>query len=225
MSQSVLPESWMHRATAYELLSLAFLLPTREVAEALVAGEFAAACDETFNALGLDDGVVAEAVCMMRECEGSDAEEVFRALRREHTRLYIGEKFPPVTPYVGVWAAQQRGQQGLLFVGRETMDIERFMLRCGVAKNLAAGQTNDPVDHIGTVCEFLKFLCLVNARALQAPENASIEEGDFEKFIADHLVDYARWCSEQTVELTRLSFFRAAAMLLDGTVVLSVPAE
>lgn len=225
MGQTSMPESWMYRATAYELLSLAFLLPTREVAEALVAGEFAAACDEAFKVLGVDGEVVNEAVRMMREHEGGDAEEAFRSLRREHTRLFIGEKFPPITPYAGVWAAQQRGQQGLLFVGRETMDVERFMLRCGVAKNLAAGQANDPVDHVGTICEFLKFLCLVNAKAVQEPEGASIEDGDFEKFVADHFADYARWCSEQTAELTRLPFFRAAAMLLSETVALPIPAE
>ena len=210
----ITPELWMSRATAWELLSLAFLLPTRELAEAVAAGEYAAACEEAFGALGCDPKVTGAVRSLLLPYEGSDADEVFHALRREHTHLFIGEKFPPITPFVGVRAAEKRGQQGMLFVGRVTVEIEHFMLRCGVAKDLSAGHVNDPVDHVGTVCEFLKFLCLVNARAVAAPPNAQIVEGDYDVFVATHFAEYAEWLAGQLAELARIPFFQAAGILL-----------
>ncbi len=210
----ITPEAWMHRAAAWELLSLAFLLPTRETAEVLVAGEYAAACDEVFGSLESDPELLAKACALLSEHEGADAEETFHKLRHEHTHLFIGEKFPPATPFVGVRAAEKRGQKGMLFVGRETIDIEHFMLRCGVAKDLAAGHVNDPVDHVGTVCEFLKFLCLVNARAVAAPPNAQIAEGDYDEFVAKHFAEYAEWLSGKLAELARTPFHQAGGILL-----------
>ncbi|MEG0758376.1 MAG: molecular chaperone TorD family protein, partial [Raoultibacter sp.] len=145
---------------------------------------------------------------------GQDELETYHSLRKEHTHLFVGERESPVTPYVGVWAAQQRGQNGLLFVGKESLEIERFMSRCGVTKNLAAGQVNDPMDHVGTICEFMKYLCLANARAIQIPEHVVIEEEDFEVFAQKYFSPYALWCSDQIARLARCSFYAAAAILL-----------
>lgn len=204
-------ENWMCKATAWELLSLAFLPPSREASEALAAGEFAEACGECLEALAVDGE---RALGLLEGYSGVDADAAYHELRREHMHLFVGEREPLVTPYVGVRAAQARGQRGLLFVGRESMAIERFMRERGVAKDLAAGQSNDPVDHLGTVCEFLKFLCLVNARAVAVPEGFEIAEGDYEAFLRDHFAEYAAWCSAELVEKARTPFYQAMGIML-----------
>lgn len=219
-ADEVSADAWMTRATLFELLSLGLLKPERAVAEALTSGEFAAACAETLVTLGLKDAAAVTAE-LLAGYEDADAEGAYHEILREYTRLFVGEREPLVTPFAGVRAAQAKGQQGLLFVGKESMDVERFMRRAGVAKNLAAGQSNDPVDHIGTMCEFCKFLCLVNARAVAPAEGAVVEAGDFDRFMADHFVPYATWCAVQLRELSRIPFYGAMAVMLDAAVSLS----
>lgn len=139
-------DEWMARAALFELLSLGLLKPGRPIAEALASGEFAAACAETLGALGLGDAAAAAGVDLA-DYEGDNAEKIYHEVLREYTRLFVGTREPLITPFAGVRASQAQGQRGLLFVGKESMAVERFMRRCGVAKNLAAGQSNDPAPH------------------------------------------------------------------------------
>ena len=211
------PDGWMACATLFELLSLGLLTPERPLAEAACEGELASACAETLKALGCDAAAaVVNEQLMVYTGESEDA--VFHQILREHTRLFVGTRVPPITPYAGVRAAQSRGQRGLLFVGPESMAIERFMKRCGVAKDLAAGQSNDPVDHVGTMCEFLKFLCLVNARAVAPVEGAHVEADDFDRFMAERFAPYATWCAGRIRELSAVPFYLAMADMLDVAV-------
>lgn len=206
-------QRWMNRATLFELLSLGLLKPERPLAEALHDGAYREACEEVLENLSLGgDASVSE---YLTGYEGADADKTYHEILREYTRLFVGEREPLVTPFAGVRAAQAHGQRGLLFVGPESMAIERFMRRAGVAKNLAAGQSNDPVDHVGTMCEFAKFLCLVEARAVAPAEGAVVEEGDFDRFMADHFAPYALWCATRLRELSSVSFYRAIADMLN----------
>ena len=81
-------------------------------------------------------------------------------------------------------------------------------------KDLAAGQANDPVDHIGIVCEFLMFLCLLNAGAVRPTEGARVEAGDFDTFATEHFAPYAAWCAERISQVTESPFYHAIAALL-----------
>lgn len=214
---------WMIRATAYELAALAFMLPTRELGEALVTGEYAAATEEVFAALGVDEETRACVAGLLAGAVGKDGEEEFRSLRREHTRLFIGAKKPPITPYVGVHAATLRGQDALLFVGKESMEIERFMHRYGINKDFAAGQANDPLDHIGTVCEFLKFMCLVNAKAIKVSEETQATESDIVVFLATYISEYAEWFATEVTDMTVMDEFKAFALMLKTIVQYPLP--
>lgn len=214
MESKMTAERWMHRASAFELLSLAFLLPSRSLAEAVATGEYAEAAGEAFGLAAPGDERVTTAATHLAAAADGDAEATLHALRREHTRLFVGEKEPPLTPYAGVWRAQQQGQRGLLFVSETSLAIERFMTRCGVAKDLDAGQTNDPVDHIGTMAEFLQFLCLVRAEAVRAPAGAAIGADDFGTFLTEHFAPYATWLASELGAQTRSDFFKGAALLL-----------
>lgn len=214
MSDKDMLRDWMYQAAAYELLALAFLPPSRELSDALTLGEFADACEETLKALKCTNVDVAWTTSFLSEYEKKESEVVFHELRKEYTYLFVGEREPLVTPFVGIWSAQQRGQKGLYFVGKESIEIEHFMRRCGVAKNLKAGHSNDPVDHVGTICEFLKFLCLINAQAIQIPEETNVKVDDFEIFLSEHFTSYAEWCSAQVYEKARCPFYKAMGLLL-----------
>lgn len=224
MERTITPQDWMYRASAFELLSLPLLTPTQSLAQAVASGEYAQACKETFHLVAPDDPRVEEACALVAEPVADDEQEALHRLRREYTRLFVGEKEPPITPYAGVRSAQRQGKKALLFVGEESLAIERFMHRCGVTKNLAAGQANDPLDHIGTMAEFLKLLCLVNAQAVQAPEGSHIEAADFDEFASSHFAPYALWCAEELAAQTRLPFYRGIALLLAATTSAVVPA-
>ena len=209
-------QAWMARAQACEMLSLAFLCPEAKTAAALSDGGFAAALQEAMEALRCGEEAVREAGAILSPYAGRDAEDVFHEIRREHTRLFVGVRKPLVTPYLGVWVQEEAGKDALLAVGARSMEIERFMRRCGVSKNVEAGQANDPMDHVGSVCEFLEFLCLVNARAVRKPEGSEICDGDYAVFIGRYLQDYGRFCCAHLREASSCGFYRAAALLLEA---------
>lgn len=207
-------QTWLNRAALYELLALGFLRPEPTTAEALASGELAEAADEVLAALGAAADVRAAVAGELAPCNGADADDIYHEILRDYTRLFVGEREPAVTPYAGVRAAQERGQAGLLFVGRESMAIERFMRTRGAKKDLSAGQSNDPVDHVGTVCEFLKYLCLVNARAVKPAAGAQVAEADFALFWRDLWGFYPSWCADEVERLASTGFYRAMALLL-----------
>lgn len=209
-------DTWMSRAAAYELCALGFLFPTRVLAEALASGEFEESCREVMGNLELEAAPI-DATCeLLDSCCGVDVDELFHELRKTYTGLFIGEKLPPITPYVGLWATQQRGEEGVLFLTRDALEIERFLRRCGVGKNLAANQVNDPVDHVGTLCEFLKFLCLVKAQAVEASPGATIGEEDFETFRTTYVAPYAAWLAEELPSRTDCKFYQAMGLFIDA---------
>lgn len=214
-------EQGMVRAAAFELLSLMFLLPDAKLAEALASGEFAAACDEVAAALVEPSDQVADVSSgMFSGYAGREAEGVLHEVRAEYTRLFVGEKLPAITPFVGVWAAQQQGQDALLFVSKQSLEIERLMHRCGVAKDIAGGQSNDPLDHFGTMCEFAKYLDLVAAGAVSVPEGFEVTAQDAETFMEEHFRPYASWLVGALREHARRPFYEDAAGFL--SIVLTV---
>lgn len=208
-------EQTMVRATAFELLSLMFLLPDSKLAEALAAGEFAAAGNEVSAALTDQSGHATEGSSELFSCyAGRDADEVLHEVRAEYTRLFVGEKLPIITPFAGIWAAQQQGQDALLFVSKQSLEIERLMHRCGVAKDLPSGQVNDPLDHFGTMCEFAKYLHLVSAGAVAVPEGFEVSDDDFTGFMAEYFRPYATWLVGALREQARRPFYEDAAGFL-----------
>ena len=203
--------SWESRAALYELLARTFLFTEREVSDALVSGEYADAVAELAVAVGLGSEVACEARTALEPYRGADADRVFHDLRREYTRLYVGSKEPPITPYAGVWSAKRKGILPLLFVGRESMEIERFMRGFGMKK---AGSSNDPMDHIGSMLEFLMHLCSVKAGIVEPSNGAEAAEGAYAEFYGRHFVDFAHAFAGETIQLGNEPFFVVGARLL-----------
>lgn len=127
------------------------------------------------------------ATCL-RVYEGMDPEVLRHRLGAEHTRLFIGAPEPVVSPYEGVWRAEDEGVPPLLMVNPHTMDVERFYHSCGLGKPEG---TNEPLDHISTELEFMQYLASVRAGIVEPV--ADIEEGAqaaFQQFSHEH---FALW--------------------------------
>lgn len=204
-------QAWINKAALYEILALAFLYPREDIASALVKGEYAEALEEIARANGLDEAVVLDAVADLVDFKGKHPDAFLHELRAEYTRLFIGVLEPVVSPFAGVWYAEEIGAEPLLFVSKESMAVERFMRSCGVGQ---AEGTNEPLDHVGTELEFLQYLCLLRAGAVQPPDDVTIPEEAYEEFYAAHFSAWSKKFAQRTIENSRSPFFKAMGRVL-----------
>ncbi len=207
---------WQVRTTAWELLSLSFAYPTHDVAAAVASEEWADAAQEIATALGLE--LAFGAFEGMDIYVGAEEEALLHQLRTEATRLFVGAPSPVVSPYEGVWRAEDDGVQPLLFVNPHSMEVERFMKQCGLGRPEG---TNEPLDHAGTECSLLEFLAGVEAGIMALPEGidaASLPGGSAEvayaKFLEDHAQTWMPRFAAKTADETREPFYCAVSALL-----------
>lgn len=204
---------WMNKAAQYELLALAFAYPSEETTHALVSGEYAEAFEEIGALTDASPGYLADWAKALRAYAGLDRNEVLHRLRREYTRLFIGQGKTLISPYAGVWDALERGKEPILMIGAESMEIERFMRRCGIGQPEG---TNEPLDHIASLLEFLYFLCLVKADAVKPANHADVRDDDYQAFFDDHFEVFSRAFANAVLENAKEPFFVSSArMLLD----------
>lgn len=203
-------KTWEGRAALYELLAKTFLLTEREVVEALVSGDYGEALAELIAANDMQAGFE-EAEDVLSRYRRKDENDVFHALRREYTRLYIGSGGPLVVPYAGTWDALGRGLEPLLFVSGGSMEVERFMRAFGIEH---AGNSNDPLDHIGSMLEFLMHLCMLKAGLVKSLESFESPEKAYGEFYEEHFIEFAHAFAEETIGKSKEGFFIVAARVL-----------
>lgn len=204
------PEQWINKAALYEILAQTYLFTTETLADAVRSGEYAEALAEIVELNGLKL-TAKDVVEPLNDYKGRNSDEVFHELRREYTRLFIGAKEPLITPYGGSWYALERGQKPILFVGKESMAVERFMRRCGTVQPEG---TNEPLDHIGSELEFLQYLCLIKAEVVVPTEGVEILPNDYDDFYQEHFRWFAELFAKAILEKSEMPFFRAGAQVL-----------
>ena len=96
-------------------------------------------------------------------------------------------------------------------VGAESMAIERFMRRCGVGQPEG---TNEPLDHVASLLEFLYYLCLVKADAVRPPAHADVRDDDYRAFFDAHFAKFAVPFADEVMRRTTESFFASSAWML-----------
>jgi TorA maturation chaperone TorD len=205
-------QDWLYKAALYEILAKGYLVPTRGLVEILVRGEYAEALGEIAEKNGLDPSVSATAVkdLAIYGCE-ENTEELFHLMRAEYTALFVGSPKPIVSPYAGVWAAKGQGTEPLLFVNEEALAIERFMRSCGIGRPKG---TNEPLDHIASLLEFLQCLCLVRAGVAILPTGAKMPKNAYETFYATHFSAFSKKLATATIEAARIPYYRAVSQIL-----------
>jgi len=177
-------DNWVDKAMLFELLQMALGYPERAAAEALASGEYAEALAEAVVACGMGEELAGAVKADLAAYAGRDAEGLWHELRVEYTRMFVGTPEMLVAPFAGIWYAQEVGVDPLLFVNKESMAVERTMKACGLVRPEG---TNEPLDHIATECEFLNYLCLARAGAV---EGAAVPEGAYEDFYGER---FAWW--------------------------------
>lgn len=211
--------AWHVRATAWELLALAFRYPDEALADAVASGEWAEAACEVAGALGL---ALPEGFGT-RQGDGVDASSAdLHALRAEATRLFVGAPDAACSPYEGVWRARADGVRALLFANPRSMAVERFARSCGLGRPAGA---NEPLDHVATECELLEHLAL-RAAGIPAPEGAPADAGlpggspeaAYGAFLAEHARRWMPAFAESLAAEARHPFYCAAAAYLGAFV-------
>lgn len=207
---------WRLRATIWELLAFSLRYPSMELAGAVASGEWAESAQEVADSLGLG---FTEEGSLDRMLE-SDVVDLLRSLRIEATRLFIGAKEPAVSPYEGVWRAEQDGVHPLLFVNPHSMKVERFCKACGLTRPEG---TNEPLDHAATECEVLMYLASLEGGifALSDGVVAGAMPGGspsaaYKAFLRDHIGAWMPQFAERLAEEARHPFYKVVGKLLRG---------
>lgn len=201
---------WIAKAELFELLSMALRFTDWELTEVLVTGEYADALAEACGGVGLLNDVTSEAIEQLAAYKGRNNEEVFRDIRCEYTRLFVGVDGPVVSPYAGVHYAEGIGVTPALFVNREAMAVERLARDCGLARPEG---TNEPLDHIATELEFLEYLCLDRAGVVNS-EGGVVPADAYENFYEERFAPYARHIAGLVTESTGEPLFLAASAII-----------
>lgn len=181
-------ENWIGKAELFEALSLAYRYYDKDMAEAVSSGAYADALCGAIEVAGLGDELASEVRELLAAYRGADVEQLFHALRKENTRLFVGAPHAAVSPYAGVWYAEDVGVQPVLFVNKESMAVERFMESCGAGR---PEKTNEPLDHIAAELEFLEYLCLDRAGVINKDADV-VPDGSYESFYEERFISFAK---------------------------------
>lgn len=210
-------QTWQTKATMWELLAVSLRYPDDTLLQAVASGEWESAAVEVAGALGLTlpEGF-GEQARQAREVAAADGG--IDVLRGEATRMFISPYKPACSGYETMWRAADDGVNPLLFVNKHAMAVERFYRSCGLK---GAEGTNDPLDHIGSECEFMAFLATLAAGA-KRPEGVPADEdlpggspaAAYAAFKDEHIDKWVPRFSAKMLEASRTPFFRATSMLL-----------
>jgi TorA maturation chaperone TorD len=93
------------------------------------------------------------------------------------------------------------------------MDVERYLHKYGVRQ---AEGTNEPLDHIATMLEFLQYFALVNAQAVLPSEGVDIPEDAFRGFIDAYRVDWVGEFAQAVSTNAGESLYQTMAQVLQA---------
>lgn len=192
----------------FRLLSVAFKPPTSDLANVVVSGDLSKAMADTWRALGLDSEKVDAFVSVLDGYRGDDAEGTLHELRREHTRLFLGNP-PLVENSEGPWRKKAEGKIGVdLMVNSYSLEIQEFMRQCGAVK--AKGR-NDCIDYIEVECEFAAML----AEQPQYLVDLGKDPLDLlDSFMDEHMKKWVPGFCAEVAEKTRLPYYRELCGLM-----------
>lgn len=169
------------RAMLYSALALGFHIPT----------------DETMKRLGSEEGseALGEAAQLLESYHGPDLCSAVRALNSKHqalpallssfARLFGHTARGAVSPY-----ETEYGSEALFQQPHDLGDLKGFYLAFGLTLN---AKEHERADHISCECEFLSFLAMKEAYALENRDPSMLEEvrKATRLFLQDHLARFA----------------------------------
>lgn len=181
----------------FQLLSVFMHLPKKEMATGLLDGSIAEDVTTIFRELGFkreNTRTIEDAFIKIKEC-GKNEEELLSELRQEYTRLFNHPKKPAIPIYEALFRYQPDKDdeaRPLLFVSPAALDAERCYKKAGLKLSKAV---NESGDHMGIEMEFMMYLYLQKAKAIQENDEGELARRDeeIEEFNRLHL---KRWAVE-----------------------------
>ncbi len=138
----------------FKLFSVAFEPPTLPLAQAVTSGSLQRDMKTVWDDLELDDKAITEFINAISVYKDRDSDDVLHELRRETTRIFLGDK-PLIANSEGMWRMRFEGRQAVLIINSYSLEVAQFMRKCGVVKT---EKYNDCIDYIELECDFASIL-------------------------------------------------------------------
>lgn len=193
----------------FKLFAVAFRPPTIGAwIDSIVSGSLRNDIETTWVALGLPKEPLAEFCIKLDEYAERDTEEVLHELRREETRLFIGEN-PLIENSEGTYLQRKNGvKQPIRMISQHSVAVADFMRSCGVTRQ---EKYNDCIDYLENECDFCGYL----ATEPQYLIDLGIDPlNKLDEFVNDHMLLWVPgFCSEVKTE-TKVSYYAGIALLM-----------
>lgn len=194
------------RAQVYTLLSLGFRSPADELVAGLRNGAFRRELQRALRAAGAP-----LPVHDIRTLAGSrdrpPSSTLARALRLEHTSLFVGPHALPAPPYESVFREPTWG-----VMGETTLEVRHAYETMGFALQPEAGELP---DHVAVELEFLACLAEEEAMAWSAADELTalhwLEEEH--TFLERHLGQWLPTLTDRVIAATTSPFYRSLARI------------
>lgn len=166
----------LSRAILYSALALGFRPPTEETTARLCANEGTAVIAAAAALLDPDGDAGIDAASVRLSAYAST-----RSAAESHARLFGHTARGGVPPY-----ETEYGSEALFQQPQEMGDLMGFYRAFGLAVNV---DEHERADHVSCECEFLCFLALKEAHALEREDDAMVQETRKAErlFLRDHL--------------------------------------
>lgn len=138
----------------FKLFSISFMPPTRELARLVTSGELQNNAETIWKSLALPSAAIEAYGVEMNTYIGRNEDDVLHELRREHTRLFLGDK-TLIANSEGMWRMKEEGRIAFRMINTYSREVADFMRECGVVRTK---KYNDCIDYIENECDFASFL-------------------------------------------------------------------
>lgn len=196
-------------STLFKLFSIAFSPPTSAQVETISAGLFQNDIKSIWEATELPQDKIDTFSNALRPYVGVDGEELLHELRREFTRLFLGDQ-PLIANSEGMWRMKAEGRRAVLIINTYSLEVADFMRQCGVVK---AEGYNDCVDYIETECDFAAFLASEPDHLIDLEKDpASL----LDEFLDKHLLVWAPGFCTEVATTSCVVYYQALSVLLSA---------
>lgn len=193
----------------FRLFAVAFRPPAIGAwADSIVSGSLCNDMTAAWAALELPEGPLAEFCAKLDVYAGRDAEEVLHELRREETRLFIGED-PLVENAEGTYLQRKHGvRHPVRMIGQHSVAVADFMKSCGVTRQ---ERYNDCIDYLENECDFCGYL----ATEPQYLIDLGVDPlGKLDEFAHNHMLLWVPSFCAEVVSETKAPYYAGIALLM-----------
>lgn len=197
------------RSQLYSWLSMAFHIPTEEIAGADYAAEALELQRLLFPDLPGESAAILEKLGEVNGRTGSGESTLRRLedLKLEYARLFLGPPRAIIYPFESIYYGEKQ------LVTAHTAEVAEFYRSHGVQSDPAGH--HEPADHIAVELEFLSMVCA--GELLPGAHNADAETVE-SQFLAEHLGNWGGLLARDITAATEEPLFLAASLLLEALI-------